>query len=107
MTVLFPDGSVCSSPLLASQRSTSGESRPSENVDTGGLASADTSSTLKKPGSVLTARPLSELSSKGNPEWYLVNAAGERYHRTVNSEESRLSDIIISKATCPRTNQVN
>lgn len=104
--VLFPDGSVCTSPSFTPSKIPASESKLHEHADTSGVNNNEMNSMMKKPGNQLTLKPAVESTKENAVEWLLVNAAGERYRVESNSEESKLNDIIIYRATCPRTQQV-
>ena len=105
VVILFSDGSLCTSPAFTPPMSSLTESRLSEHADASGT---DASSISKKPGTQLTTKPPMEAFTEetGAREWLLVKASGERYQKTLSSEEMKLSDVIICHAICPRTEKV-
>ena len=106
--VLFPDGSVCTSTSFTSQRSTFPQSGPSANVDATGISKPEAASSLKQSENLLPSKPNPETppDARATMEWLIVNADGERFRRTSQSNEIRLSEVVVSHATCPRTKQV-
>ena len=108
--ILFPNGSVCTSPNFTSQHSSFPQSQSvsSSNVDTAGIAKTEGASPLKQNENLLPPKGhLESFADAGSTiEWLLVNAEGERFRRTSQSNDIRLSDIVISQAICPKTEQV-
>ena len=103
MEILFPDGAVSSCPSLVSQVF---KNKPADAIDPNASLASDSGFNLKKPGGNLkqVLENAEESMETNSFEWFLVKSSGEKYHRT--SEEVRLQDLIVSRAVCPRTNQV-
>ena len=108
--ILFPDGSVCTSPNFTSQHSSFPQSQPgsSSNFDTTGIAKSEGASPLKQHENLFPHKGHADgfADAGSTTEWLLVNAEGEMFRRTPQSNETRLNDIVISQAICPRTEQV-
>ncbi|XP_065057686.1 sperm-associated antigen 17-like isoform X2 [Rhopilema esculentum] len=101
--ILFADGAVSSCPSIVSPVF---KNKPADVIDPNASLASDSGSNLKKLGVNLkqVVENAEDSMETNSFEWFLVNASGEKYHRT--SEEVRLQDLIVSRAVCPRTNQV-
>ena len=104
VVILLPNGSVCTTPSFSSQR----KSIPRPHTDTLGLSRLEATSSFRQPENFI-AKPNLESSAdaEATVEWLVVNAEGERYRKRSYSDEIRLNDLVISQATCPRTNEVS
>ena len=94
--VLFADGSVCSSPATV----TPATPKPNASIE-----SAQAATPAVNPNA--SEDNVDSSQERSGPEWFLINSRGERYHKTLNSEEVKINDIHLSYAVCPTSSQVS
>lgn len=93
VVVLFPDGSVCKS--LASNSNQTAE----KSIDLTQSLNLETNANRPLRNGLPDEKSI-------NCDWNLSNSLGERYSRDKNGAETKLSDLLVSYAVCPKTSQV-